>query len=80
MLLTLLMSRIRTLVGCISILQLPRNLIKFWQLYIKPLIVTYQQSGTELVEVSQPEAFEVGPVMIMSNGFADNPSMVSIIF
>jgi hypothetical protein len=55
-------------------------LIKFWQLYIKPLLVTYQQSGTELHEVSQPEAFEVGSVMILFDGFADNSSMVSIIF
>jgi hypothetical protein len=56
-----LMSRIRILVGCISILQLPRSVIKFWQVNVKHLIVTYEQSGTEVNEISQPEAFEVGP-------------------
>lgn len=59
------MSRIRTLVGCISLLQLPRTLIKFWQVYIKHFFVTYEQSGKDLNDISQPEPFEVGPVTSM---------------
>jgi hypothetical protein len=52
-------KRIKTLVGCVSLLQIPRTLIKFWQVYIKPLIITYEQSGKELHDISQPEVFEV---------------------
>jgi len=66
-------------VGCISLLQLPRTLIKFWQVYIKHFFVTYEQSGKDLNDISQPEPFEVGPVTILFDIFADSSSMVSII-
>ena len=65
--------------GCISLLQLPRTLIKFWQVYIKHFFVTYEQSGKDLNDISQPEPFEVGPVTILFDIFADSSSMVSII-
>jgi hypothetical protein len=53
------MGRIKTVVGFISLLQIPRTLIKFWQVHLKPLIITYEQSGKELKDISQPEVFEV---------------------
>lgn len=52
--------------GCISLLQIPRTLIKFWQVYIKPLIITYEQSGKELNDISQPEPFEVSTLLTRS--------------
>ena len=64
--------------GCISLLQLPRTLIKFWQVYIKHFFVTYEQSGKDLNDISQPEPFEVGPMSFIVC-FADYSSMVSII-
>jgi len=40
-------------------------LIKFWQVYIKHFFVTYEQSGKDLNDISQPEPFEVGAVVIL---------------
>ena len=52
--------RIRTLVAWITLLQIPRTLIKFWQVWIKHLFVTYEQSYKDILELAQPEPFEVG--------------------
>jgi hypothetical protein len=62
-----LMTSIKTLVGFVSLLQIPRNLIKFWQAHLKPSIITYEQSGTELKEISQPEVFEVSRLSLSAS-------------